>query len=178
MRPKQSKSFNLRAQPGKKRDQVVVRQARFTDAAELLRLVRAYYRFDGIRFESKSVDAALRKLLRNQSLGRVWIMRDAGKAIGYIVLTFNYDLEFGGLEGIVTDLFVCSAYRGQGLGSRALALVDAHCGSAGIRTIELQVEQHNKSAQEFYRKIGFTSLPRIVMSRDVGKSVSPPVNWI
>jgi GNAT superfamily N-acetyltransferase len=171
MHLKRLKSFNLRSQPGKKRDQVVVRQARLSDAPELLRPVRAYYRFDGIRFETKSIDVALRKLLRSRSLGRVWIMRDAVKAVGYIVLTFNYDLEFGGLEGIVTDLFVRSAYRGQGLGSRALALVDAYCRSAGIRTIELQVEEHNTSARVFYRKIGFTALPRIVMSRDVRKNV-------
>lgn len=166
MRPKRPPSYNVPPKPDKP-DQVLLRQARLTDAPELLRLVGAYYRFDGIRFESKAVDVALRKLLRSRSLGRIWIMRDATKAVGYIVLTFNYDPEFGGLEGIITDLFISPRYRGRGLGRRALALADAHCRSAGIRTVELQVEEHNKDAQEFYHKVGFRKLPRIVMARDV-----------
>jgi ribosomal protein S18 acetylase RimI-like enzyme len=83
------------------------------------------------------------------------------------VLTFNHDLEFGGLEGIVTDLFIESEYRNRGLGRNALELVDDYCRSAGIRTVELQVEEHNKSAQAFYRKLGFRKLRRIVMSRDL-----------
>jgi ribosomal protein S18 acetylase RimI-like enzyme len=83
------------------------------------------------------------------------------------VLTFNHDLEFGGLEGIVTDLFIESEYRNRGLGRNALELVDDYCRSAGIRTVELQVEEHNKSAQAFCRKLGFRKLRRIVMSRDV-----------
>jgi ribosomal protein S18 acetylase RimI-like enzyme len=36
-----------------------------------------------------------------------------------------------------------------------------------IRTVELRVEEHNKNAQAFYRKLGFRTLTRIVMSRDV-----------
>jgi hypothetical protein len=66
------------------------------------------------------VDAALRKLLRSRSLGRIWLMRDGAKAVGYVVLTFTY-LEFGGLEGIVTDLFIRSEYRTRGLRRHALA---------------------------------------------------------
>ena len=147
--------------------QITLRIARASDAPELLRLIRAYYRFDGIRFQKSVIDAALRKLLRNRSLGRIWIMRDGVKPVGYVMLTFNYDLEFGGLEGIVTDLFIESAYRNRGLGRGALETVDDYCRSAGIRAVELQVEQHNRDAQTFYRKLGFRRLTRIVMSRDV-----------
>jgi GNAT superfamily N-acetyltransferase len=139
----------LRSEPGDERGQVEFRQARISDSPELLRLIRAYYRFDGIRFESKIVDAALRKRLRSRSLGRIWIMRDGAKPVGYVVLTFAYDLEFGGLEGIVTDLFIRSEYRARGLGRHALTLVHAYCRSAGIRTIELQVEEHNTDAHKF-----------------------------
>jgi ribosomal protein S18 acetylase RimI-like enzyme len=146
---------------------ITIRLARVSDVPELLHLIRAYYKFDGIRFQKSVIDAALRKLPRNRSLGRIWIMRDGVKPAGYIMLTFNYDLEFGGLEGIVTDLFIESEYRSRGLGRGALELVYDYCRSAGIRTVELQVEEHNKTAQAFYRKLGFRTLTRIVMSRDV-----------
>jgi ribosomal protein S18 acetylase RimI-like enzyme len=146
---------------------ITIRLARVSDLPELLHLIRAYYKFDGIRFQKSVIDAALSRLLRNRSLGRIWIMRDGVKPAGYVMLTFNYDLEFGGLEGIVTELFIESEYRTRGLGRCALEMVYGYCRSAGIRTVELQVEERNKSAQAFYRKLGFRRLSRIVMSRDV-----------
>lgn len=161
-----------RRPPRDRYERVKFRRARLCDLPELLRLVRAYYRFDGIRFQADVVDAALRKLLRSPSLGRVWIMRDGAKAVGYLVLTLNYDLEFGGFEGIVTDLFIRSPYRAQGLGRRALALVYDHCRLAKIGTVELQVKEGNRDAQAFYRRLGFRTLPRIIMSREMGDAQS------
>ena len=94
---------------------IVVRGACLSHHADLLRLIRAYYRFDGIRFRPASVEKALRRLLQSRALGCVWLMLDNDKAIGYVVLTYNFDLEFDGLEGLVTDLFVIEKYRGRGL---------------------------------------------------------------
>lgn len=94
-------------------------------------------------------------------------MRDGRKAVGYLVLAYNFDLEFGGLEGLVTDLFVEEKYRGRGLGERALELADDYCRSRGIGTIELQVEAENRAARAFYRRIGFAQLSRVVITREV-----------
>lgn len=147
--------------------QAVIRGARPSDEGELLRLIAAYYRFDGIAFRRASIEPALQRLLKNRALGRVWILRDGERAIGYVVLTFNFDLEFGGMEGLVTDLFVEEKYRGQGLGKRALAAVDDYCRERGICTVELQVTGENVEALAFYRRIGFQQLPRVVMTREV-----------
>ena len=35
--------------------------------------------------------------------------------MAYALLTYNFDLEFGGLQGILTDLFVVTRHRGSGL---------------------------------------------------------------
>ena len=145
----------------------VVRRARASDHPLLLELIREYYRFDGIRFDSKSIGSALRKLLRDDSLGCVWIIHQGSSPAGYLVLTFNYDLEFGGLEGIVTDLFLRETYRGRGLGKIALDCVEEYCRARGISAIELQVEHENKAAAGFYRKLGFQKLSRIVMGKDL-----------
>ena len=147
--------------------QCIARRARPSDSARLLELIREYYRYDGIRFDAKSVAPALRKLLRDESLGCVWMIEEAGNPAGYVILTFNYDLEFGGREGIVTDLFLREKYRGRGLGKMALDCVGEYCRARGISAIELQVEDDNNAAQTFYRKLGFRKLSRIVMSKDL-----------
>jgi ribosomal protein S18 acetylase RimI-like enzyme len=153
---------------------ITIRPARPGDHAALLGLVRAYYRFDHIRFNPRAIDQALERLLRSRSLGRVWIMCDGARAVGYLVLTFNFDLEFGGFEGLVTDLFVSARYRGCGLGRRALDIVDDYCRARRIGMVELQVEQDNAAAIDFYRRIGFRSLTRVVMTREVRAASRQP----
>jgi ribosomal protein S18 acetylase RimI-like enzyme len=140
--------------------------ARPADLTDLLPLVRAYYRFDGIRFR-KDTATAIGRLIASRSLGRVWIMRHGPRAVGYAILTVNFDAEFGGFQGMLTDLYVRPHHRGQGLGRHTLALVSAYCRSKGVDTIELQVEEDNEEAQTFYRRLGFEQLSRIVMSREV-----------
>lgn len=151
------------------RNGIAVRRARRGDAPELLSLIREYYRFDEIRFRGAAIKSALERLLKNRKLGSVWILRDGIKAVSYVMLAFTFDLEFGGFEGLVTDLYIDAKYRGRGLGERALKVVDEHCRSQGISTVELQVVEDNEDAQAFYRKIGFKRLNRIVMAREVGR---------
>ena len=145
----------------------IIRPATLADFQTLVDLIREYYRYDGIRFPAKTMGPALRKLLRDETLGRVWLIRQGRDTAGYVILTFNYDLEFGGLQGIVTDLYLREGHRGRGLGKQALDGVADYCRSHGISAIELQVEHENKAAQAFYRALGFRKLSRIVMGKSL-----------
>jgi GNAT superfamily N-acetyltransferase len=133
------------------------------DHAVLLKLIRAYYRFDKIPFNPRSLNKGLDTLLRNVSQGQAWLMENHKKAVGYAVLTYNFDLEYGGVEGMLTDLYVDKHFRDQGIGSLALFEIEDFCRERGIRAIELQVLRHNRAAETFYRKAGFHILPRKVM---------------
>jgi GNAT superfamily N-acetyltransferase len=133
------------------------------DHKTLLKFVSAYYRFEKIKFDRTSLSKGLDTLLRNLSQGQAWLMENHKKPVGYAVLTYNFDLEYGGVEGMLTDLFVEKQYRDQGIGSLALYEIEDFCRERGIQTIEVQVLQRNKNAEIFYRKAGFTTLPRKVM---------------
>ena len=137
------------------------------DHATLLKFVIAYYRFDKIPFNRKSLEHGLHTLLRNLSLGKAWLMESHKKPVGYAIVTYNFDLEYGGVEAMLTDLYVDKHCRNKGIGSLALYEIEDFCRERGIRTIELQVLHHNKSAATFYRKAGFRILPRKVLLMDV-----------
>jgi GNAT superfamily N-acetyltransferase len=137
------------------------------DHKVLLKLIIAYYRFDKIPLKPESLSRGLDTLLRNLSQGQAWMLETHHKAIGYAILTYNFDLEYGGVEGMLTDLYVEKRFRQRGVGSLALYEIEDFCRERGIRTIELQVQHHNKSADTFYRKTGFRVLPRKVMILDV-----------
>src|SRR5260370_8146135 len=128
------------------------------DHGKLLKLVCAYYRFDKIPFDRRSLSKGLDTLLRNVSQGQTWLMENHKKAVGYAVLTYNFDLEYGGVEGMLTDLYVDKQYRNKGIGSLALFEIEDFCRERGIRAVELQGQHHNPAAETFYRNSRFPAL--------------------
>jgi GNAT superfamily N-acetyltransferase len=137
------------------------------DHKALLKLIVAYYRFDKIPYNLNSLRRGLDTLLRNLSQGQAWLMENHKKPIGYAVLTYNFDLEYGGIEGMLTEVYVEKRFRNRGVGTLALYEVEDFCRERGIRAVELQVLNHNKHAETFYRKAGFRILPRKVMIMEV-----------
>lgn len=133
------------------------------DHATLLRFVIEYYRFDKIPFDRQSLSKGLSTLLRNLSQGQAWLMENHKKPVGYAVLTYNFDLEYGGVEGMLTDLYISKRHRNQGIGSLALYEIEDFCRERGIPNVEVQVLNHNRASETFYRKAGFKILPRRVM---------------
>ena len=143
-----------------------IRTARSSDLRELLRLIEAYYRFDAIRFERRTIAGALATLLRRPALGRVWVAQGRTRLVAYLVLTFNYDLEFGGREGMITELYVEAHWRRFGVGRRLIDLARSFCHKSGIDTLELQVSRDNRKARAFYKSLGFCEFDRVVMAID------------
>ena len=136
-----------------------------SDLDALLEFVKAYYDFDGIPYRSERIRIALDILLRDPSLGRVWIIRFGRKAVGHAILTFGYDLEFNGRQATITELFIAPAYRSRHMGSEMIKLIEETCRQLGIGALELQVERDNVRAQSLYRKLGFRAHDRIPMSK-------------
>lgn len=143
----------------------MVRLATLADIHTVLNLIQSYYAYDGIVFDESRIRAGLQELLGNPSLGRVWLIEQQGQDAGYAVLTFAFDLEFGGREAFVTDLYIAQDYRGRGLGRRTLEAIEGFCRAEGVKALELQVEQDNAQALGFYLKLGFKAHQRIPMSK-------------
>lgn len=145
--------------------QISFRLATAASVGALRRLVRKYYASDDIPFNARRVSPGLKKLLANRQLGRAWFVLRDRKVIGYVVIAFGFDYEFGGRLATVTDLYLEPPYRGQGFGRQTLAHVELFCRDAGIAALELQVERHNPRAARLYRGFGFQPLDRIPMCK-------------
>ncbi len=145
-------------------------QACPADLERVLAFIKAYYEFDGIPFKASEIKRGLEVLLGNLSLGRVWLIHSNEKDVGYAVVTFGYDLEFGGRQATVTELYITVHHRRLGLGTRAIRFLEATCRELGIEALELQVERDNTEARAFYRKLGFTAHDRIPLSKLLNNS--------
>jgi GNAT superfamily N-acetyltransferase len=144
-----------------------VRAARPSDERRLLRLVKAYYAYDSIDYSERLVRTALSQLLRDTQLGRVWVVENGRALIAYAVLAYSFDLELGGREGIVTDLFITARFRNKGYGKQLLSVIGRYCTRASIYEIEVVVTRQNRAALGYYKALGFRDRHRSVLTLDL-----------
>ena len=141
--------------------------AQLSDQETVFKLIRQYYQYDDITFDAQEIKSGLRLLLENPDFGIAWLLKLDEKFVGYSIVTFGFDLEFGGSQATLTDLFIEAGYRGKGLGTSALKMIEANCRKLGFQAIELQVKRENTQAQKLYGKAGFQEFDRITMCKRI-----------
>lgn len=134
------------------------------DAAAILDMMRDYYPIEGATFHPEVQGPALRALLADPALGRVYLVRRNDEIAGYVVLTFDYGLEAGGREMFIDELFIVERHRGKGLGTRVLDFVSGACRELGGRALHLAVGFENERARAVYEKHGFVPTRRDMMT--------------
>jgi GNAT superfamily N-acetyltransferase len=127
------------------------------DADLLLAMMREYYAFDGHAYD-----------------GRAWLICDGDMAVGYIVLTFGYSLEYLGRDAFIDEFYLRESYRGRGWGRRTLEFVEEAGRAADVRTIHLEVVRANTRAKEVYRRAGYSDHDHYLMSKWIEKTFPKP----
>jgi ribosomal protein S18 acetylase RimI-like enzyme len=91
-----------------------------------------------------------------QNGGTFLMMRSGGRVIGTGALR---RLEDG--VGEIKRLWLLPEYHGQGLGNQMLARLLAAARERGYTRVRLETDAvHQTRALAFYRKVGFTEIPR------------------
>lgn len=141
--------------------------ATHADVDLLLQFMQEFYAFEHIAFEEVGARNALTTLVRDASLGRVWLIGAEGEAIGYVVVVFGFSLEYHGRDAFLDELYIGEQHRGQGIGALALQFLEEVCRSLGIRALHLEVSRENTKAQSVYRRAGFKDHDRYLMTREI-----------
>jgi GNAT superfamily N-acetyltransferase len=136
------------------------------DLAELLGMMKELQSDDpwSCPFDEATTAKVLGQLLDSPGLGRVWFIAAEGKNIGYIVMSFDYSLEYRGRNAWIDEFFVRRSHRGVGVGTHALEFFAEQARQLGVAAIHLEVN-HGNPAIDLYRRTGFEDHHRYLMTR-------------
>src|SRR4051812_39965578 len=95
----------------------VIDRAAPTDISALVELMSQFYAESNYALDRGWAAASFAQLLHDDSRGAAWIARFDGEPAGHIVLALRHSMEFGGLAGVIDDLFVRPEFRRRGIGS-------------------------------------------------------------
>ena len=145
---------------------LVFRPATLSDIEVAVLLMRGMQEVDPWEqpFDENAVRVHLTELIQNPALGVLHLASDDSHPIAYLVLCFDFSLEYQGRCAWIDELYVEDAYRGKDIGTHLLDLAENISRENGARTLHLEVNRGN-AAIEFYRRRGFVDHDRFLMTK-------------
>ncbi|MBW4609490.1 MAG: GNAT family N-acetyltransferase [Hassallia sp. WJT32-NPBG1] len=143
------------------------RVAAIADLTTLLEFVREFHHNENLPFDENIDRDVLTQFLTDESLGKGWLIQQEDDAIGYIILTLGYSLEYRGRDAFIDEFYLRPNYRGQGIGTQTLVFVEDACRVLGVQALHLEVDFENPDAQRLYHRSGYQRHDRFLMTKDL-----------
>ena len=149
---------------------ISITQAALADLNSLLEMMRRLQLDDPWEqpFHEPTLRANLSELLQNPIYGLAYVSREQSTPIGYLVICFEYSLEYRGKGAWIDELFVEPLHRGKGIGTQLLDLAEWASREHHAKFLHLEVN-HGNPAIELYRRRGFAQQQRFLMSKPLDR---------
>ena len=141
------------------------RPATEADIPTILLMMQDFNAIEAIAFDRVAFAPRLRELIGNHALGGVLVFTVDDAPAGYAIVTWGWDLEFGGRDAFLTELYVAAERRRHGVGRQGLAAARAFAKAGGAHALHLLVRHDNAPARALYEADGFSTQPRLVMTK-------------
>lgn len=140
--------------------------ARVEDLPKLLPLVAAFHDHQGFGTTAEQQHDAILPLLEGSPHGAIWLVGPRRAPVGYVVVSFGWSVEFGGLDAMVDEIYIRNAVRGRGMGGEALDGLAKALKEGGIRALHLEAKQEDDTLARFYKRARFVARDGyVLMSR-------------
>lgn len=143
------------------------RLATIADLSLLIEFVREFHAYEHLPFDEQIDRDVLLYFLSYESLGQAWLILQADEAIGYIILTLGFSLEYRGLDAFIDEFYLRPSYRAQGIGTQTLVFIENACQALDVKAIHLEVNFENSQAQRLYHRAGYQGHDRFLMTKSL-----------
>ncbi|RFP86866.1 GNAT family N-acetyltransferase [Rhodobacteraceae bacterium 63075] len=125
------------------------------DLEKLRPLVAAFHAHMGIEQSDEAREAALMPLLEGLPLGVAYLIGPRKAPVGYIVISFGYSVELGGIDAFIDEFYIREKVRSRGMGSEVLMTLLPALRDHGVKALHLEVDRTDERAQRLYKRAGF-----------------------
>jgi GNAT superfamily N-acetyltransferase len=125
-----------------------------SDDERLLSLMARYHEEAGFGYDDTHRAAVAAPLLEGSPLGAVWLIGPARAPLGYVMVSFGWSVPLGGMIGWVAEIFIRPSVRNRGIGKEVLHAVSVSLGHAGLRALQVRVDDNARLAG-FCARVGF-----------------------
>jgi diamine N-acetyltransferase len=124
-------------------------------------------------FDERRRRAIFEGFVEEATFGRAWLVFEAEKLAGYVILTLGFSFEYRGREAFIDELYIDQRFRGRGVGRATMEFVEEEARKLGVNAIHLEATPGNTAAIELYRRVGFVDHERRLMTKKLTQQVEP-----
>lgn len=111
----------------------------------------------------------LARIISSPDIGLIVVARQDGQVVGMVNLLYTVSTALGDRVALLEDMVVSPSARGVGVGSQLLEQAIQCARLNGCKRITLLTDKVNKSAQRFYKRLGFDFSEMIPMRLSLDK---------
>ncbi|MEM7091120.1 MAG: GNAT family N-acetyltransferase [Pseudomonadota bacterium] len=142
---------------------VALRLARPDDLDRVLRLVTACHAETGPDLTNEALSDAVSPLLDGIPHGCLYLIGPARSPLGFVILSFGWSVEFGGMNAILDQIYVRPAVRGRGIATEVLLELPKALAAGGVKALHLAADRDTEGAQRLCQRTGFSPRDRNVL---------------
>lgn len=137
---------------------ITIHKATQADAPAIAQMARELAAFEGER-SLASAEGIARALSQSEPRCYGLLASAEGKRIGFALYYGGYDVSSDSYGFHLADMYVCEAYRAQGIGKKLLAHIAAQAEQEERQWVSLTALAGNMLAEGFYAAQGFSKAP-------------------
>ena len=126
---------------------------------EFYQMCRDFFASPAVCHQIKEEDmkTTFQLALKGSPYLRGLVMAENDDIVGYLLLSFTYSNEVGGMVVWIEELYVKEPYRNRGYGKEALKWIMNEY-QQNTKRFRLEVTEENEGAKKLYRSFGFQML--------------------
>lgn len=136
----------------------MIRTINANDKEIFIKMVTEFYNSEAVlhSIPKENIINTFEEITSNSPFTVGYIVEINSEVAGYILLSFTYSNEAGGLTVLLEEIFVKEEFRGLGLGSKMINYTKEKYSNA--KRFRLEVENDNVKAINLYKSLGFNFL--------------------
>lgn len=145
----------------------VIRAAQEKDIPDMIALLHGLFSLEqDFAPDAGKQESGLALMLSDPRERRVLVAESAeGMVVGMCSAQVLVSTAEGGRVGLVEDVVVRPALRGQGIGSRLMRALEEWAADLGLLRLQLLADRENGGAFAFYSKCGWTNTALICLRK-------------
>lgn len=154
----------------------MIREAIKEDEADFLAMMKTFYQSKAVleTIPEAHMKRTFKAIMEKTPYTNAFMLDHLGEMAGYVLVSFTWSNEAGGLVLWVEELFIKAKFRGLGLGGQAIEFIRKRYEGKAKR-FRLEISKDNLAIGKLYRRKGFKPLEYVQMSYDVINEDFPDV---
>lgn len=151
-----------------KKEKIMIRELQKNDYNDFIGLLDEFYHSSAVLHpvSTENYDITFNRCINGDKFTACFVDEENSLLRGYVLLSFTYSNEVGGICVWVEELYVKDEYRGHSIGTSLLNYVHEKY-SPYAKRFRLEVTHSNHGAAKLYERMGYETLDYRQMTKDL-----------